>query len=214
MTPSEECPTGAKETSGKMMSIDEVYDIIERDRPFYDASQGGVTLSGGEFLMQSEFAVSLLEKCQENKIHTAVETTLALPIPHLERLVHAVDLFLVDFKLFDEEQAKQILHMDLKRMKANVEAILHLGGRIIPRIPLIPEYTATDENLNQIIHYLKQHHLKEVHLLPFHQLGEAKYASIEKTYTMHEVKPLSDEQIQTIEQKFIQEGFRTVIHGN
>lgn len=213
-TSAKDCPTGAKEMIGEMMSVEKVYDIIERDRAFYDASNGGITLSGGEFLMQVEFAIALLKKCRENGIHTAVETTLALPIAHLDELIQVVDVFLVDFKIFDEEKAKQILHMDLKCMKENVEVILKRNGKVIPRIPLIPGYTASNDNLDLIIQYLKKHDLKEVHLLPFHQLGEAKYSSIDKVYTMHEVKPLRDEQVQEIKEKFIQEGFKTIIHGN
>lgn len=213
-TAPEDCPTGAKEMSGEMKTVEEVFQQVIKDQTFYQSSGGGVTLSGGEFLMQIDFALELLKKCREYRIHTAVETTLALPIKKIDELIALTDIFLVDFKIFDENKAKEILNLNLPLMKQNVEYILSHGGKIIPRIPLIPGYTANDTNLKLILDYLKEHHLSEVHLLPFHQLGEAKYASINKEYTMHEVMPLSDEAIEKIEKTFIQAGFKTVIHGN
>lgn len=210
----EDCPTGAKEIIGNMQSVEQVYDIVKRDYAFYESSGGGITLSGGEFLLQSEFAVALLKKCKANNIHTAVETTMALPVEYLEQLINYIDLFLIDFKIMDTAQSKKILNLDVDVMLKNVQYILDHGGKIIPRIPLILNYTATKENLSLIIDILKEMHLKEVHLLPFHQLGEGKYKSIQKQYTCHDLKPFSDEEIAQIETMFINEGFKTIIHGN
>lgn len=213
-TDPEDCPTGAKEMIGKMQTVEEVFDIVKRDYPFYETSGGGVTLSGGECLMQIDFAIELLKMCKDNHIHTAIETTMALPVKRLKALVELVDVFLIDFKIMDPEKSKKTLNLDVSTTLNNVQLILDMGGKIIPRIPLIPTYTATDENLQAIIAILKEKHLKEVHLLPFHQLGENKYKAIQKEYACEALKPLSDEEVERIELLFISEGFKTVIHGN
>lgn len=210
----EDCPTGAKEIVGKMQSVDEVYDIVKRDYAFYESSGGGVTLSGGEFLMQFDFAIELLKKCKANHIHSAIESTMALPVKRIEELVDLVDVFLVDFKIMNEKQSKEILNLDIKIMLENVQSIIDNGGRVIPRIPLIPTYTATIENIQAIIKLLKEMNIKEVHLLPFHQLGEGKYKSIQKEYHCEHLRPLSDQEVEQIEELFKKEGFKSVIHGN
>lgn len=213
-TDPEDCPTGAKECIGKIQTVEEVFDIVKRDNSFYETSGGGVTLSGGEFLMQIDFAIELLKKCKLNNIHTAVETTMGLPVKRLKELVELVDVFLIDFKVMDPNKSKKILNLDVTTTLNNVQLILDMGGKIIPRIPLIPTYTATRENLSAIIAILKEKNLKEVHLLPFHQLGESKYKSIHMEYTCKTLTPLSDEEVEKIEALFISEGFKTVLHGN
>lgn len=209
----EDCPTGAKEIIGEEKTVDEVFDIVYRDYAFYESSGGGVTLSGGEFLLQVDFAIELLKKCKEHNIHTAVETTMALPVKRLKELCEVVDLFLIDFKIFDEAKSKEILHLNIEKLKENIALILQYHGKIIPRLPIIPTYTATEENMMKIIEYLKSVGLNEVHLLPFHQLGEAKYKSIDKTYGCHELKPLTDAQIREVQILFENNGFKTLIHG-
>ncbi|NBK98053.1 MAG: glycyl-radical enzyme activating protein [Erysipelotrichia bacterium] len=209
-----DCPTGAKEIIGKWQSVEEVYDVIKRDQAFYETSGGGITLSGGECLLQIDFAIDLLKRCKENHIHTAIESTLALKVDRLAELVQLVDVFLVDFKIMDHQKSKEILNLDVSVMLNNVKWILEHGGHVIARIPLIPQYSATSENIEEMITQLKQLQLKEVHLLPFHQLGESKYKSIQKQYTCHDLKPLREKEVEMIEQRFKKEGFKCVINGN
>lgn len=209
----EDCPTGAKEEIGETKSIDEVFDVVKRDYAFYESSDGGVTLSGGEVLLQIDFAMKLLSKCKANNIHTCIESTLALPILKIKELVEVCDLFLIDFKIFNSSRSKEILNLDLDQLKINIDELLKYHAKIIPRIPLIPDYTTTLENLDAIMDYLNEKGLKEVHLLPFHQLGEAKYKSIQKDYQCHKLKPLVDAEVEAIQKRFIQKGFKTLIHG-
>lgn len=213
-TPPEDCPTGAKEILGKLYDVEEIYDIVKRDMVFYESSGGGVTLSGGECLWQLDFAIELLKKCKEHHIHTAIETTLALPLTRLDELVAHTDVFLVDFKIMDEEDSQNILGLKITLMKENVKAIMALGGHVIARIPLIPTFTATKENLIKIKDTLQELHIQEVHLLPFHQLGESKYKAIQKTYSCSELMPFSEEEIEQIHQYFKQQGLHCVINGN
>lgn len=209
----EDCPTGAKSIVGEMKSIDSIMDIVKRDRVFYETSKGGVTLSGGEVLLQQEVALQLLEQCKNEHIHTAIESTLSLEIQNIERLVALVDVFLVDFKIMDEKKSKDILHLDVQRMISNVREIRKLNGHVVARIPLIPSYTSDSDNLTQIMKQLKELDIKEVHILPFHQLGANKYKSIEHAYTCENLKALSDDEVETIKQLFMKQGFHTNVHG-
>lgn len=212
-TSADMCPTGAKEIIGKKMSVDEVFDIVKRDYPFYESSHGGVTLSGGECLMQPDFMIALLKKCKANNIHTAIETTLALPIAKIDELAKYCDTFLVDFKIMDASKSKNILGIDVAIRNQNMQSLIAAGCTVIPRIPMIPNYTATNENIEAIITYLKQFYWKEVHLLPFHQLGESKYQAAMMEYQCHNLKPLRDEEIKGIETIFQNNGFKTILHG-
>ncbi len=207
------CPTGAKEIIGEMKSVDEVFEVVKRDYPFYEASQGGVTLSGGECFLQPEFALALLKKCKEHNIATAIETTLATPIANCKEFVTYCDCFLVDFKIMNEKKSKTITGISTTIRNENIKALVDAGANIIARIPLIPTFTTTSENINEIISFLKQYHINEVHLLPFHQLGESKYKSINKDYTCHDLATLSEEEITQIVQLFQDEGFKTILHG-
>lgn len=209
----EHCPTGAKEMVGEIKSVEEVFDIVKRDQVFYDTSGGGVTLSGGEFLLQQDFALELLRMCKEEGIHTAVETTLSLQIKEMEELVSLVDVFLVDFKIMEPKQSKEILHLDVEKMKENVKEIQRLHGHVIARVPLIPTYTATKDNLLAIIDVLKALQLKEIHLLPFHQLGSSKYRSIGTKYVCEALPILQDQEVKDIETMFKHHGFQTNVHG-
>lgn len=209
----EDCPTGAKEILGKMMSVDEVFDIVKRDQIFYETSGGGVTISGGECLLQQDFVIALLQKCKEENIHTAIETTLALPISRLEELVNATDLFLVDLKIMNQERSQKITGISIDVLKNNIELIQNLGGNIIARVPLIPTFTTADINFQEIIQYLKKIQLKEVHLLPFHKLGESKYEGLSKDYNLHDLSTLSNEAVSEIEKLFTTNGFKAIIGG-
>lgn len=210
----EDCPTGAKSIIGKKMSIDKILDIVKRDKVFYETSEGGVTLSGGEFLLQQEAACELLGRCRNEGINTAVETTLGLPIKDVERLTGLVDTFLVDMKFIDKDKAKAICHLDVELVEQNIKSVVRSGGHVIIRIPLIPSYTATNENLSGIIRWMKDNKLDEAHLLPFHQLGEGKYEAVDREYDCHELKPLSDERIAEIEKMFEEKEIKTIIGGN
>ena len=208
------CPAGALEQAGMLQSVDEVFNQVIRDKVFYDTSHGGVTLSGGEFLLQQDFAIQLLKKLKENHVHTAVETTMAIPLKDIDLLVENIDTFLIDLKIYDEKQAMDILHIDMNLFKENINELIKREANIIIRIPLIPTYTVTKANISAIIGYMKDIGLDTVHLLPFHKLGEAKYKSIDKEYSLYNLETLSDEEIEKIKVLFEEKGFKTVVGGN
>lgn len=205
-----ECPTNAKEMVGKDYTEQEIMEEILKDEVFYKTSGGGVTFSGGEPLMQKDTIVSLAKQLKQRNIHVAIETTLALNTIDILSLLPYIDEFLVDFKIFDARVAKEVLHLDLEVFKKNVETVLQNGGSIIARIPLIPNYIATNKNLTKILMYLKETSIQEVHLLPFHKLGSSKYYGLQKEYAFDHIDTLLESEKGEFENLFSQAGY--IVH--
>lgn len=183
-----ECPSGAMEYLGEDIGLPALMARILKDEVFFRSSGGGVTLSGGEVLMQHAFASQLLQALQALGIHTAIETAGDAPLDHLLPLSDHCDQVLYDFKIMDPTRARTVLNMNQPRVLENFTALAKRGVTLLPRIPLIPGYTMTPENIQQILDFLKPFNLDEIHLLPFHKYGEPKYALLSKTYSMHKIQ--------------------------
>ena len=166
---------------GKYYKPDELLFEILKDLPFYKTSNGGVTFSGGEPIYQSEFLKEILALCKKRGIHTAIETSGYAPWEKFENIIEDADLFLYDLKIWDRRLHKKIIGGDNRSIKenfANLFLRLKDKDRIIPRIPLIPNWTLTRSNLEGWAKFLTELDCKEVHLLPFHYMGESKKAVV------------------------------------
>lgn len=175
------CPSRCLVRIGRNYEPDELLFEILKDLPFYRTSNGGVTFSGGEPLYQSEFLKEALSLCKKKGIHTAVETSGYAPWEKFENIIEDADLFLYDLKIWDRRLHKKIIGGDNRAIKENfVNLFLRLKDkdRIIPRIPLIPNWTLTKSNLEGWAKFLTELDCKEVHLLPFHDMGESKKAVV------------------------------------
>jgi len=186
-----ECPSGAMEYVGEDLPLSALMTRLLKDDVFFRSSGGGVTLSGGEVLMQHAFAGELLTALQNLGIHTAIETAGDAPQNHLLSLTDHCDQVLYDFKIMDPAQARSVLNMNQPRVLENFTALAQRGVKLLPRLPLIPGFTLTLENMRHILDFLKPFNLHEIHLLPFHKYGEAKYPLLDKTYSMHKI-PVPD----------------------
>lgn len=207
-----DCPSGAYEKIGRMMTTDEILKEIQKDELFYE-KQGGVTLSGGEVLLQSGFAAELLCKIKQLFINTAVETSGQGSLNDLKAIAKYTDVFLYDLKIMNGEKAKKLLGADIDLIKANMEYLVGSGKSVIPRIPLIPGYTIDEENILSIMDFIKRLKLIEVHILPFHQLGSNKYVYLKRNYLLKDAKPLGDRQVKKIQNMFQDAGFTVNIGG-
>ncbi|MBL1226422.1 glycyl-radical enzyme activating protein [Enterococcus sp. BWR-S5] len=205
---------GRTETIGEWYDVDTLVDEAMKDEIFYRTSGGGVTLSGGEVLMQADFAAKLLEELHELGIHTAIETTGCFPIERLSKLLPHLDQILFDLKIMDEDMSKRVIGADVTTVKENFEAALAAEAvDVIPRIPLIPSYTDSRDNLLSIIEYLKQLGVLSVHLLPFHQYGSNKYDYLGWDYEMEDTAVLSKREISAIKELFEAEGINASVDG-
>lgn len=205
---------GKIEQIGKWQSIDELLDEVLKDEIFYRTSGGGVTLSGGEVLMQAEFSSKFLEELKNLGIHTAIETTGCFPVERIKKIAPYVDQVLFDLKIMNRKDAKKIIGIDPMIVEENFDYLLGLEQiHVIPRIPLIPEYTTAETNIQLLIEFLSERQIKEVHLLPFHQYGSSKYDYLGWEYTMKDVPTLSPNEIQKIKEKFEPAGITANIDG-
>ena len=205
---------GKKEIIGEWRKVEDLVNEIMKDDIFYRTSGGGVTLSGGEVLMQAEFAAELLKTLNALGIHTAIETTGAFPLNRIQSLAPYLNQVLFDLKIMNPDRAKEVIGINVANVKKNLEFLLtqkHI--EVIPRVPLIPGYTSPTDNLEAIADYVKSLGIKEVHLLPFHQYGSSKYEYLGWDYTMKDVPTLTSSEIDDIKRIFENKGIQTNIDG-
>ena len=151
----EGCPTSALNFLGRDMEVGEVLDEVELDRPFYEESGGGLTLSGGDPLFQPDFSLALLREAKRRGLSTAMESCLVIPTERLFEFVPLVDLFLADMKLFDAELHRKGTGADNAAIKRNLRALAGAGAVMRVRLPLIPGYSATRENIEAVRDFVR-----------------------------------------------------------
>lgn len=183
------CPSMALEMSGEWKTVDQIMDIVQRDAAYYKNSGGGVTFSGGEPLAQSEFLFFCLEKCRKIGIHTAVDTSGFTKWSILEKILPHTDLFLYDLKHMDNRAHKQITGVANEPILKNLKQVDGNGKSIWIRVPLIPGYNDSLENLRHIAKFVKRlSNVEKVSLLPYNSAAGAKYGFIGKNYGLEYVK--------------------------
>jgi len=188
------CPKGAVELVGRNMSVQEVLEEVEKDITFYKNSNGGMTLSGGEALFQPEFAKALLEEAKRRGIHCAIETTGCAPENTALEILSLCDQILFDVKHMDSEVHKQYTGVGNEQILSNLEKISQLfSERIIVRIPLIKGFNCTKENLGAVTEMCRRLNIKQIDLLPYHELGKGKYKKLDREYVFDGKTPNSDE---------------------
>lgn len=209
----EDCPTGAKELLGRSRTVDDLLAEVVRDRSFYEESDGGVTVSGGECLLRQDFLCAFLEACHEEGISTAVETTLAVPLADAGRLVAACDAFLVDFKIADRARSLEVTGIDPEVRDANVRSVLSAGGRVVARMPIIPGFTDDAACVASNVSRIRELGVTRVDVLPFHQLGQGKYDSLGRSYGLRDVPQLSERDVADVVARCRADGLKAVVHG-
>ena len=175
------CPNEAREIIGTTATAGEVFDEVAQDELFY-AKDGGVTLTGGEVLVQPAFASAVLQLCRQAKIHTAIETCGFADWAALKEVLQYTDLVLYDLKEMDPEFHKKYTGVDNSRILENLKKIDdQMDLEIWVRVPLIPGCNDDKENLLATARFVKEnlHKCTQIHLLPFHRLGEGKYEQLE-----------------------------------
>lgn len=173
------CPVDARKVCGKEYTVEEVWEEIEKDIPFYQNSGGGVTFSGGECMLQVDFLSEILKKCKENGVHTAVDTAGHVPFASFEKVLSDTDLFLYDMKCFDSTKHEKYVGVGNERILANLQKLLAAGAKVWIRIPVIPSVNDTVEEMQEIKAFLENAGgVERVELLPYHAMGENKYRAI------------------------------------
>ena len=205
---------GKTETIGKDVTVEEVFETIQRDRIFYRRSGGGVTLSGGETLCQSDFALALFRVCKEHGINTAIETTLCVPFDMIEPLIPYIDTFLVDIKHMNSAKHEEFTTMKNELILQNARRVSELAKRFVVRVPVIPGFNDTAEEIRAISGFAKTlNGVKEINLLPYHRLGYDKYVGLGRKYMMGDVPSPSKDKMLELKAVAEESGLKVIIGG-
>ena len=204
---------GKTKVVGQDVTVDEVLDIVERDRIYYARSGGGLTLSGGECLGQINFARDLLRGAKERGINTAIESTGFADWEKIKELIPYVDVYLMDIKHMNSMKHKQFTSQPNELILENAKKIQQNFTKLIVRTPVIPTFNATVEEIREIARYAKSIGVNEMHILPYHRLGKDKYYGLGRTYSLEEIEPPSKELMYQLLQVVRQEGLKGQIGG-
>lgn len=205
-----------KELVGKYYTIKDILSILDRERIFMKESDGGVTFTGGEPLMQAEFLLAALKACKSDGFHTAVDTSGYGNRDSYSSIIPYTDLFLMDIKHLDDSRHIEYTGVSNSSILENYKLLLGSGKDIIVRIPLIPGKNDDSIHLEQIrsfISGLKTESLKKINLLPFHRIGVAKYRKLGMPYRMNETKPPSAERMEELKRFFEETGIKVKVGG-
>lgn len=173
----ERCPAGARKQYGRPYSVDELFEIIEKDRSYYDATGGGVTFSGGECMLYPEFLVQIAKRCRENSISVAIDTAGCVPYESFEKVLPYADLFLYDVKALDPHLHRTGTGKDNALILANLDRLQKAGKDILIRVPVIPDFNDGEE-LARIRQFCDERHLP-AEFLPYHAFGTDKKAALD-----------------------------------
>jgi pyruvate formate lyase activating enzyme len=182
----EHCAAGALRLLGQTLTVDEVMKKMMQDLPFYRRSGGGVTLSGGEPILQYRFVLALLNALKAKGIHTAIETTGFQKWKIFAKILENVDLVYFDLKIIDEKEHKRILGVSNVLILENARKIMAGQSRkVVFRAPVIPSYTDSEGNIRGIAIFLRKiGYGGKVEIIPYHRFGESKYTLLNKEYPL------------------------------
>ncbi len=190
---------GKTRTVGRDVTVAEVMDEILKDAVYYHRSGGGVTLSGGECMAQPEFAEALLRAVHEYGYHTAIETTAFASREVVDRLLPHVDLFLMDIKHVNSEKHQAFCGKPNDVILQNAKYIAENARELIIRVPCVPTFNATEEEIADIARFAASlPRVKELHLLPYHRLGQDKYTGLGREYTLAHITPPTNEHMERL----------------
>jgi len=211
----EVCPTKAIEMSGKVMSVNEIMDIIEKERIFFDQSGGGVTFSGGEPLVHSKMLIRLLDECGKRGIHRAVDTAGNVSTETMLDVARRTDLFLYDLKMMDPDLHKKWTNAGNEKILFNLKILAEAGKHIIIRIPLIGGVNDTNKNIELTAKFIAELAGKKklVHLLPYHSIAENKYIKLGKADDFEKLKDPDKETIERAIAMFGEFGIMASVGG-
>ena len=191
------CVFDAVELCGYPISVRTLWDRIKDDRAFWDQSNGGVTLSGGEPLLQSGFAGEFLRWCQDHKVHTAIETCGQVSEDAFSRILSLVDFVIFDYKLANSAKHKKYVGKSNEMITKNLLTLLKSSKEILIRMPLVPGINDAPEDLRKIGDLLSRAKPGvKLELLSYHQLGQGKYRKLGMDYLMKNVTSPTSDQVQ------------------
>ncbi|WP_334259022.1 glycyl-radical enzyme activating protein [Faecalicoccus pleomorphus] len=200
------CLQSALSNEGETKEIEEIVRIALQDKDFYEESDGGITISGGEGMSQPDFLKELVKELKKHNLHLAIETTGYIPKETFHELAPLFDLLLFDVKHYDTNRHFEGTGVHNEQIINNLKWAFHQGLEILPRIPVIPSFNDSIQDAAGFASLLTEIGLKKVQLLPFHQFGERKYEMMHKEYAYKNVRALQKEDLTEYQNEFIKKG--------
>lgn len=195
------CPVGAISFYGKDVSVGEVIDEVDKDFSFYVKSGGGLTISGGEPLLQVEFTKALLQLAHSHGYTTAIESAFCVPWENVYEILPHVDVVMHDIKLMDSKEHKKWTGVGNERILENIKKAYETfpQKQFIVRTPLIPGVNDKREIIEEVLEFiLPFQNVKKYELMPYHRLGTGKYESLGKTYEMQNTPSVDEASIREL----------------
>ncbi|MCK5239061.1 MAG: glycyl-radical enzyme activating protein [Candidatus Thorarchaeota archaeon] len=208
----EECPAGAIEIIGKTWEVDALVEELIRDKVFFDTSNGGVTISGGEPLLQHEFTKELASKLRVKGVHVALDTTGYASESVWRSILEHVDLVLLDLKQMDPEKHQEFVGIPLERVLENAKILTEVGMPVWVRTPIIPDHTDTRENIRAISKFIAQYMqtVERYDLLAFNKMCIEKYSLFGLEYPLKDYDMIEKEKMEVLAQLACEEGISNV----
>ncbi len=191
---------GAPKVMGRDVTVEEVMEIVEKDRAYYRRSGGGLTLSGGESLCQPKFAGALLAAAKAKGLHTAMESMGCAPYEVIESILPHLDVYLMDIKHTNPAKHKAFTGRSNELMLENARKIAaSKQTELVIRVPVVPTFNDTPDEIADIARFAdKLPGVSRIHLLPYHRLGQDKYEGLGRTYPMPDILPPESEHMEML----------------
>jgi len=198
---------------GRSTTVNNAFQEVQLDDMFFHGSKGGVTLSGGEPLLQPSFAFALLGVCREAGIHTAIETSGYVKPEIFNQALSLTDFVLFDLKHMDPKTHQKFIGKSNEPVLENAKTVGNGEVPVLFRMPLVPGANDDMENIRETARFLStlKHDTQRIELLPYHRLGKAKYDSLDKPYLMGELEPPKPTELDQVKQRFEELGVSCTI---
>lgn len=208
------CYPGARELAGQKRTVGEVLEIVERDRPFYEESGGGVTFSGGEPLTQPDFLEAILKACRDAGLHTALDTSGHAPWNVINQVRPHVDLFLYDVKFLDDAQHQNYTGVSNHLLLDNLQKLAKLSHNIHIRTPLISGINDAPAQIQKLGKFVAQlPDVSRLDVLPYHEMAAEKYRRLGRDYPLPGLQSPDEEAIQKITRVLREFGLEVHVGG-
>ncbi len=197
-----------KEIVGKLINDEDLLAEIEKERIFFEDSGGGVTFTGGEPILHHEFLLRMINLCKDKKIHVTIDTSGYASEKIFINIAEKVDLFLFDLKIIDNTEHIKYCGVPVEPILRNLKYLDKIKKETIIRFPVIPTITDKNQNIEDIINFLKRFiNINKIELLPYHRIAEGKYKKFNITYNMKGIQPPSEDKILELKNQFTRNGF-------
>ncbi|MCJ7447077.1 MAG: glycyl-radical enzyme activating protein [Bacteroidales bacterium] len=204
------------EEAGRFYSVNDILEILDKERIFISYSKGGITFSGGEPMLQMDFLSEALKVCKANGYHTAVDTSGYSSTDNFKTIIPFTDLFLFDIKHLNDNLHNEYTGVSNMLVLENLRLLLSSGRDIMIRIPVIPGINDDDDHLESLREFImnnKNENLKKINLLPYHKIGSSKYKKFNIPYRMSDAQQPSRQRMNELKMFFSETGIKVKIGG-